>query len=227
MEPTHFTLGLFGKQKYLLALVSFSVLPSINHKKNSPSPTKLLTVLCALCTDSLLHKAIVSSFSSYGGPEQKQNWDVNHERGIATRQLFQLCQIPFVCTDSDSFPLLSLLSAKMPLISKTRGKEIFSLASPSQGIQLERRNRTSSGKRETKRGQWAGKADGRQRKNAQEEGQQLEKQMSSWSQLLTAVMEIWIAGDSLVLILVFPHTSLHITEKTQAPHWRSCLFIET
>lgn len=99
----------------------------------------------------LLHKAIVSSFSSHRGPEQKQNWDVNHERGTATRQLLQLCQILFICSDSDSFPQLSLLSAKMPLTSKTMSKEIFPLASPSQEIQLWRKNKSLSRKRDQAR----------------------------------------------------------------------------
>lgn len=43
----------------------------------------------------LLHKAIVSFFSTCHGPDQKQNWDVNHEKDPDTKQLFQLCQVPF------------------------------------------------------------------------------------------------------------------------------------
>lgn len=52
----------------------------------------------------LLHTAIATFFSSYHGPGQKQNRDVNHEKDPATKQLFQLCQVPFICSDSDSFP---------------------------------------------------------------------------------------------------------------------------
>lgn len=46
MELTYFTLGLFGKQHCLLALVSFSTLLSINHQ-NRTSPTEFLTALWA------------------------------------------------------------------------------------------------------------------------------------------------------------------------------------
>lgn len=135
--------------------------------------------------------------------EQEQNWDITHERG--TRQLFQLCQTLFTCTDSDPWPLVSLPSAQVTLISQSAREEIFSLGSPSQEIQLQRKSRAWSG---TVRDQ--GRAVGRKSwwptkekchfpSFGQEEGQQPEKQMSSWRQWLTAVMEIWVVGDSLVL----------------------------
>lgn len=49
MDITYFTLGLFGKLCCLLALVSFSILLSINHQ-NRTSPTESLTALWALHT---------------------------------------------------------------------------------------------------------------------------------------------------------------------------------
>lgn len=161
----------------------------------------------------MLHKAIVSSFSSHHQLQQQQNWDVNQEMGTGTRQLFQLCQALFICTDSDSFPLLSLPAAEMPLISKTKNNEIFSLASPSQEMQLRRTDRTSSGKRETTRA--VGRKSWWQRKNAQEEGQQPQKQRGEQLKAIAHSCD-WnlnSGGDSLVSILIFLHTSLYFFEK--------------
>lgn len=78
----------------------------------------------------LLHKAIKSFFSSYHGPDQEENCDVNHKKDPATKQLFQLCQIPFMGSDSDLFSLLSLIAAEMPLMGKTF---LRSICFPSNG----------------------------------------------------------------------------------------------
>lgn len=124
------TWTIWKTKRYLLAIVSFSGLLSVKQKTPVQVPQNSWQHYVHFAQTRLLHKAIISFFSSYHGPDQEENWDVNHEKDPATKQLFQLCQIPFMGHDSDSSLLLSLIAAEMPLMGKTL---LLGISFPSNG----------------------------------------------------------------------------------------------
>lgn len=130
MEPTHFTLGLFGKQNYLLALVSFQ--PSCpQNTKTLQVPQNSRTALCALCTDLFApqnHPELLQ-FLSWTRPEAKlrcKTWQgPSHEAAILALPSTLHLQWQWLIS-----PCCHSILAEMPLISNTISKQVSPLHLP-------------------------------------------------------------------------------------------------